>query len=369
MLEVLPLPGNRVVFCLLLALGVTALVVRMLAAVANRIGLADPPGGRKQHEGQIPLTGGIGMFAGFFVAAMVSQLIVGPTVALIVALLLLVFGGVADDLRDIRHQSKFLIQLTATLLMTSWGLVQVHYLGNLFGFGPVNLYQWAIPFSVVCALGVINAINMVDGLDGAAGGIAMVAALCLAYAAFLQGLGSQALLLLLLAASIAGFLVWNMRFPGIRSQARVFMGDSGSMMLGLALCWFCIDLTQGEGRTLPPIVCMWILAVPLLDMARVMFVRIYKRISMFQADREHLHHLLLERRVPVHAAAWVMMGVAAFSGVAALVAWRLDVPDWMLSYGFIALFVAVLVSTYFREQAIAREDPELSAKTRSIWPR
>jgi UDP-GlcNAc:undecaprenyl-phosphate GlcNAc-1-phosphate transferase len=146
-----------------------------------------------------------------------------------------------------------------------------------------------------------------------------------------------------------------MRFPGIRSRARVFMGDSGSMMLGLALCWFSIDLTQGEGRALPPIVCMWILAVPLLDMARVMFVRLRKQISMFEADREHLHHLLLERGVPVYAAAWIMMGIAALASVAGVGAWQLGVPDWALSYAFIALFVVVLVTAYFRERAIARE--------------
>ena len=365
MLDSLPLPGNRIAFCMLIALVVAALVARMLTPVAKRIGLADPPGGRKQHAGIIPLTGGIGMFAGFFVAAMASGLIAGATVALLVALVLLVFGGAADDMHDISHQSKFMIQLTATLLMTSWAGVQVHQLGNLFGFGPLNLYQWAIPFSVVCALGVINAINMVDGLDGTAGGIAIVAALWLACAALLQGLGPQALLLLLLAAAIAGFLLWNMRFPGIRSQARVFMGDSGSMMLGLALCWFSIDLTQGEGRTLAPIVCMWILAVPLLDMARVMFVRIQKRISMFEAGREHLHHLLLERGVPVYATAWTMMGIATLAGAVGLGAWRLGVADWVLSYAFIALFVLVLVTAYFREQAISRE--RVSAPPSADW--
>lgn len=358
MLEVLPLPGNRVIFCTLLAFGVAAVVVRVLSPVARRIGLADAPGGRKQHAGTIPLTGGVGMFAGFFVAAMASGQMVEWTLALLVALFLLIFGGVADDMHDITHEAKFLIQLVATLLMTSWAGVQVHELGNLFGFGPLNLYQWAIPFSVICALGVINAINMVDGMDGAAGGLSLVASLWLAYAALLQGLGLQALLLLLIAAAVAGFLLWNMRFPGVRSQARVFMGDSGSMMLGLALCWFSIDVTQGEGRALPPIVCMWILAVPLLDMARVMFVRIRKRISPFQADREHLHHLLLERGVPVYAAAWIMMAVGALAGALGMGAWQLGAPDWLLSYAFIALFVFVMISAYFRERAIVDETIE-----------
>jgi UDP-GlcNAc:undecaprenyl-phosphate GlcNAc-1-phosphate transferase len=356
MLDVLPLPGNRVAFCMLLAYVVAGVTARILSQFAKRIGLADLPGGRKQHSGTIPITGGIGMFAGFFFAAMASGLISGATVALVVALFLLVFGGAADDMHDISPQSKFLIQLVATLLMTSWAGVQVHVLGNLFGFGPLNLYQWAIPFSVICALGVINAINMIDGLDGAAGGVSGVAMLALAYAALVQGLGTHAVLLLLLAAAVTGFLMWNMRFPGIRSRARVFMGDSGSMMLGLALCWFSIDLTQGEGRSLPPIVCMWILAVPLLDMARVIFVRISKRISMFEAGREHLHHLLLERGVPVYATAWIMMGIAALTGAAGLAAWRLGVPDWAISYAFIALFALVVVTAWFRERAIARDE-------------
>jgi UDP-GlcNAc:undecaprenyl-phosphate/decaprenyl-phosphate GlcNAc-1-phosphate transferase len=340
---------------MLLAFVVAGVVARILSSFAKRIGLVDLPGGRKLHSGTIPVTGGIGMFAGFFLAAMASGLINGATVALVIALFLLVFGGAADDMHDISHQSKFLIQLVATLLMTSWAAVQVHVLGNLFGFGPLNLYQWAIPFSVICALGVINAINMIDGLDGTAGGVSVVAMLSLAYAALVQGLGTQALLLLLLAAAVTGFLMWNMRFPGIRSQARVFMGDSGSMMLGLALCWFSIDLTQGEGRTLPPIVCMWILAVPLLDMARVMFVRMHKRISMFEADREHLHHLLLERGVPVYATAWIMIGIAALGSAVGLGAWHFGVPDWAMSLGFIALFVLVLVTAYLRERTIARE--------------
>jgi len=355
MLDLLPLPGNRVAFCMLLAYVVAGVVARILSSFAKRIGLADLPGGRKQHSGTIPITGGIGMFAGFFLAAMASGLISGATVALVAALFLLVFGGVADDMRDISPESKFMVQLVATLFMTSWAGVQVHVLGNLFGFGPLNLYQWAIPFSVVCALGVINAMNMIDGLDGTAGGVSIVAMLSLAYAALAQGLGTQAVLLLLLAAAVTGFLMWNMRFPGIRSRARVFMGDSGSMMLGLALCWFSIDLTQGEGRTLPPIVCMWILAVPLLDMARVMFVRIRKRISPFEADREHLHHLLLERGVPVYATAWIMMGIAALASAVGLGAWRLGVPDWAISYAFIALFVLVVVTAYFRERDIVRE--------------
>ena len=356
MLESLPLAGNRVAFFLLVAFVVAALACRGLKRVALRIGLADQPGGRKQHEGIIPLTGGIGMFAGFAFAALTSGLIVGPTLALVVSLGLLVVGGAADDMHDITPRAKIMLQLIAALFMTSWAGVFVATLGNLFGFGPINLYLWALPFSVVCALGVMNAVNMLDGLDGAAGGMALVAGLWLAYAALLQSLASEAMLLLLLCAAIAGFLAWNARFPPLRLQARVFMGDAGALMLGLALCWFSIDVTQGPARTMPPIVCVWILAVPLLDMARVMFLRVRRRGDMFDADREHLHYMLLARGVPHHKAALILGGASALCGAIGVGGWRLGLPEWALTYAFFAVLVLVIASAHARERRAGVEN-------------
>ncbi|MFY9316725.1 MAG: MraY family glycosyltransferase [Burkholderiales bacterium] len=342
MLEQLPFGANRLAFFLALAFALSAFSALALARIALRIGLADLPGGRKQHDGTVPVTGGLAMFAGFTVAALGSGLVVGPTLALVAALGLLVAGGAADDMKDISPRSKFSVQLVAALFMTSWAGVQVAQLGNLLGLGAAGLHGWAIPFSVVCALGVINSINMIDGLDGAAGGVALAASLWLAWCAAAQGLGVQCVLLLLLAAAVAGFLVWNLRVPG-RTQARVFMGDAGSMMLGMALCWFAIDLTQGEGRTLPPMACVWLLAVPLLDMARVMFLRLRRGASVFEADRGHFHHLLLARGYSVAATAWILTGATVLSGAAAVGAWKLGVPDWAMFYAFLALLAAVLL--------------------------
>ncbi len=348
MSEALPLAANRLAFFVALAFLLTAAAARALAPLALRVGLADLPGGRKQHEGAIPLTGGVAMYAGFAAAALASGLVAGPALALLAALALLVAGGIADDLHEISARAKFLLQLAAALLMTSWAGVQTAQLGDLLGLGPLHLYHWAIPFSVVCALGVINAVNMLDGLDGAAGGVALVASLGLAWAATVQGLGAQAVLLLLLAGAIAGFLAWNLRLPG-RTRAAVFMGDAGSMMLGLALCWFSIDLTQGPGRTLAPVACVWLLALPLVDMARVMFVRRLRGAGLFAADREHLHHRLVDRGVPPGVAAWLLIGAGAACATAGLAAWRAGVPDWAMFYAFAALLAAVLGHAGARE--------------------
>jgi len=348
MIELLPIGPNRLVFLLALAFALAAFSARALSRIALRIGLADLPGGRKQHQGAVPVTGGLAMFAGFAAAALASGLVSGPTLALVSAFGLLVAGGAADDMKDISPRVKFVLQLAAALFMTSWAGVQVTLLGNLLGFGPTHLYGWAIPFSIVCALGVINAINMIDGLDGAAGGVTLVATLWLASCAAAQGLGVQCVLLLMLAAAIAGFLMWNLRAPG-RTQAAVFMGDAGSMMLGMALCWFSIDLTQGEGRTLPPMTCVWMLAVPLLDMARVMYLRLRRGRSMFEADRGHFHHLLLARGHSVAATAWILIGATALTGAIGVGAWKLGLPDWVMFYAFLALLVALLWLARARE--------------------
>jgi UDP-GlcNAc:undecaprenyl-phosphate GlcNAc-1-phosphate transferase len=122
------------------------------------------------------------------------------------------------------------------------------------------------------------------------------------------------------------------------------------MMLGLALCWFCIDLTQGEGRRPAPIVCMWILAVPLLDMSGVMLVRTRRKVSMFDADRQHLHHLLLARGVSPHAAALVMIGISELTGGLAIAAWQVGVPEAVFTYAFIATFLLVLFTAHLKER-------------------
>jgi UDP-GlcNAc:undecaprenyl-phosphate GlcNAc-1-phosphate transferase len=355
MADVLPLTANRVLFFALLALIACAIAARALSAMAARMGLVDRPGGRKQHEGDIPITGGIAMYLGFAIAALAAGPASGTVVALVTALGLLVFCGVADDLHDLTPLSKLMMQVFAALLMTSWAGVQVSQLGNLTGLGPVSLHQWSIPFTVICALGTVNAMNMLDGLDGSAGGTALVAALWLAYAAMLQGLAGHAVQLLILAGAVAGFLLWNLRTPW-RRQAAVFMGDAGSMMLGFALCWFTIDLSQGANRSLPPIACVWILAVPLLDMARVMFVRLLRRSGIFEADREHLHYFLLARGCSVQKASLIMMGASIATGGIGVGAWRAGVPDSAMFYAFLALLGAILCVAYARELRVRGED-------------
>src|SRR5205814_2023351 len=152
-------------------------LIVLLRNTALRMGLVDYPGGRKQHEGGVPVVGGIAIYGAFaFSALLVTQAEpLYPFRSLLGGMGLLVLAGVLDDMHDLSPLSKLVMQCAAALLMVSWGGVYVAQLGNLLGLGGhFQLGNFAIPFTLVCVLGVINALNMTDGVDGLAGGLALI---------------------------------------------------------------------------------------------------------------------------------------------------------------------------------------------------
>src|SRR5258708_31159661 len=145
--------------------------------------------------------------------------------------------------------------------------------------------------TVFAIVGVVSASNMVDGLDGLGGSIAFVAFSWYAAVAGFSGLDVQFKTALIFCGAIAGFLLFNLRFPW-QPRARVFLGDAGSLMIGFALGWFAIDLTQGPGRTTPPIAALLVLLLPLADCVSLLTRRLAKRETPFDADSYHIHHYL-----------------------------------------------------------------------------
>lgn len=335
---------NRSIFFPILAFMLTVFLVHFLRKPARHTGLVDTPGGRKKHHSEIPLIGGIAMFTAFLLASLGMGNTHFSHFSFIAGMGLLVAVGILDDLHDITPRTKFIAQVIAAVFMTSWGDVYVSELGDLLGFGTVHLYNWAIPFTIVCVLGVVNAINMIDGMDGLAGGAAFVALAWFAIAAAVSSLGVQLALLTLALSVLAGFLLFNMRHPW-RSKASVFMGDAGSLMIGFILVWFAVDLTQGDGRVLPPVTAVWILALPLLDMGSVMMKRIVKGQSPFAADRKHVHHILLLAGYSESQVVLILLMFSAVTGGAGMLAWGLGVPDYLMFYAFMVLFLAYYVAT------------------------
>jgi UDP-GlcNAc:undecaprenyl-phosphate/decaprenyl-phosphate GlcNAc-1-phosphate transferase len=175
------------VFAVLTALLAVLILTPVLTRPAERLGLMDTPGGRKRHAKAVPLTGGLAMFAAFCIALLLIDDPMRPYASLVVGMGILLAIGLMDDLQEISATSKMMAQIMAAVLMVSWGEVQIHSLGDLFGTGEILLGEWAIPFTVLCTVVLINAINMADGFDGLAGGMVAVSLFWLAAAALQQG--------------------------------------------------------------------------------------------------------------------------------------------------------------------------------------
>jgi UDP-GlcNAc:undecaprenyl-phosphate GlcNAc-1-phosphate transferase len=261
-----------------------------------------------------------------------------PYRALFAALAILLVAGLLDDLNDLTPGQKLLAQLGAGICMVSWGGMTVSHLGNLFGHAPVDLHGLAYPMTIVCLLGLINAINMADGADGLAAGLCLIAFSFLFVSAALTGMSVTAQLLL--AAIVVVFAFWSMnaRLPW-QPRARIFMGDSGSMMLGLLLTWFSVEAAR-PGTGFPPIAAVWYLAIPLIDMGVVIVRRLSRGQSPFTAGRDHLHHVLIAAGLPPQTAVLIIHALALGLGAAGFFAWRAGIPQHWMFYAFMALLAA-----------------------------
>lgn len=273
--------------------------------MAVNIGLLDKPCERKQHDGLVPLVGGIAMFTAFAIAS----LLLFPqwsTLAMVSIGMVVVVLGVLDDIHALQTRKRFFVQILAAVAMVYIGRVEITHLGNLFGGGVVYFNGFfALVFTVFSTVGVINAMNMVDGTDGLAGSLSGLSFLALAIVAYAAGDMVSAETLLIIVGALVAFLLFNIRFFGHR--ARIFMGDAGSMFIGFLLAWFFISLSQGDKPALSAVSAGWIFGLPLLDISAVMIRRLIEGRSPFEAGRDHLHHLLLDRGFSVNAALILMV--------------------------------------------------------------
>jgi UDP-GlcNAc:undecaprenyl-phosphate GlcNAc-1-phosphate transferase len=194
----------------------------------------------------------------------------------------------------------------------------------------------AIPMTVFSLVGVINAVNMADGMDGLAGSYLLV---CLGAVAGLHAMagnhGIDATLALAGAACLLPFLLLNLRLPWQR-RARVFLGDAGSMAIGLLVGVLLIRGSQGADAAFAPPVALWLLAVPLIDTVSVMLRRIAAGRSPFAADQQHVHHVLLRTGLDVPQVWRILLGSAALLALAGMAAHGLGLPQ-SLQFGLFML--------------------------------
>ena len=312
--------------------------VALFARFAPALGLLDVPGGRKGHERAVPLVGGLAIFVALLASATLSGLSTSVGYFLL-ALSVIIAIGCWDDVAEISPRLKLAIQVGASAVMI-WGAgVELRSVGDLLGWRPIGLWVFAVPLTIFAMVGVVNAVNMMDGLDGLGGSVAFIAFAWYAVVAAESGLSTQLSTAVIFCGAIAGFLLFNLRFPW-QPHARVFLGDAGSLMMGFALGWFAIDLTQGPGRTFPPIAALWVLLLPLADCVSLMTRRLRRGKSPFVGDAHHIHHYLVRRGFTHEQTLAILVAVSLFFGAVGYLGWKLRVPEPYLFWPFFIGFFA-----------------------------
>lgn len=309
----------------------TATLLMVLRRPALQAGLVDRPCSRKRHGRLVPLIGGICILLGFFTGILPGDLGLRGYQALFSGMTLLLIVGVVDDLIDIEAKTKLALQTVAAALLSLWGGLLVTDLGYLLG--PqwlLELGYFALPFTLICVVGLINAINMFDGLDGLASGTVAAALGWLTLAGYLGGASGWPLLSATLLAAICAFLIFNARNPW-RRRAASFLGDSGSMMLGFALAWLCIEAAAGSEAILPPIAIGWILMLPVMDALILMARRIARGQTPLRADREHLHHTLSRAGFTHGQSVSILVTLSVILGGVGCLGALAGIPEWVLT--------------------------------------
>jgi UDP-GlcNAc:undecaprenyl-phosphate GlcNAc-1-phosphate transferase len=337
------------------ALIACALLIPLLMPFARRLGLVDKPGGRKDHAAPVPVVGGLAILGSLIALILLTEPVIDRGMATFAfAAIGLVLVGQLDDLLDISARWRIGAQALAALVMIFVAGVSATNLQDVFGFAGANIGLWfALPFTVFIVVGVINALNMADGVDGLAGSLSLVSLLLFCCFALYAGDVQVAGYLLAVAGALLGFLFWNFRFPW-QPRARVFLGNGGSMLLGFTIAWCSVQLTQNEAHPVSPVLGPWTISLPLLDCIALIFRRKMQGRSPFSADRQHMHHLLLDAGFGPVAVVGLMAGLSLALGLFAAFAILLGVWRPLLVLLFGLLLVAWLAFTRDHDRAVAR---------------
>ena len=322
------LENNSIILPILAFLSVvvlTPLAIRV-APFFKLVDEPDGPHGRKQHEVPVPLIGGLIIFPVFIAVAILAGFSWETHWSLYSAIALLLFTGAVDDKIHLHSMVKFVIQFCAAGLIIIPGGAQIHSLGNLFGLGAFGLGLMSLPFSFAAVVLLINAVNLMDGLDGLAAGFCAIALGWMAFGFFTVGYTGGFYIIIILIAAIAGFLIYNMRHP-LRKRASLFLGDAGSLSLGLCVAWFAMHVGKGiDAAALSPISVAWILAIPIMDTCAQFYRRVRLGRHPFSPDRGHLHHHFVHAGMRDGRATGFILIMAFLTGAFGVIGVLLGIP-------------------------------------------
>ncbi|HHW06276.1 MAG TPA: undecaprenyl/decaprenyl-phosphate alpha-N-acetylglucosaminyl 1-phosphate transferase [Clostridia bacterium] len=304
----------------------TWLVTPWIKKLAVRWGALDKPNGRKVHRRVMPRMGGVAMYLSFAAVVLATQPLNNLVLGLLVGATWIIILGILDDIKGLSAKVKLVGQIAGAAILVAFGY-RVEFITNPFSDGLLMLGKLAVPLTILWVIGVTNAINLIDGLDGLAAGTSGIAALTMAAVVVSEytlngSLGDISWLVislaLILTGSIAGFLRYNFH------PAQIFMGDSGSMFLGFTLSALAIaGLTKGA-TVISVFIPIVILGIPICDTLFAIVRRFLNQQPIFQPDKHHLHHCLLEKGLSHKQTVVTIYGINVLLGISAVLLTRLN---------------------------------------------
>jgi len=295
-------------------------IVRKVALEMNLLDLPDE--GRKQHRRPTPTLGGVGIFFGFaagmiglyLIQSFLPVAVTWPKSALWISAVVMLGAGIYDDTRNLGFKRKFILQIAVAYVLLFGGF-RINVVGLPFvGDEPFQQALVAIPITLLWIVGVINAVNLIDGLDGLAAGVSIIAFAYLALIFSFQGGIGIVLPALVMVGALAGFLVYNF------NPARIFMGDSGSLFLGVMLAAYSLQGQVNLDPLLSFLTLVAVLGLPLLDVGFSILRRLINGRAIFAPDDDHIHHRMVRRWSHRRAVLLLYAVATVFGTVAVLMA-------------------------------------------------
>ncbi len=352
----------------LLAVIVTALVTPLCILIAPRIGAMDiPKDKRRIHKKPMPRFGGVALFLGFLTAFCWFDQISEQQAGIIAAAAVIMIIGIVDDIKGVPAKIKLLGQIACAVLLW-FATLRFSGMANFFPIGPdyIVFPVWlSMMVTVFWIVAIINTINLMDGLDGLAAGIVLIASLSIAYISNYTERDVNCIMILAVAGACTGFLFYNF------NPAKIFMGDSGSMLLGLLLASVSLvgDTPTKSVTLFSATVPVILLVLPIFDTSFAILRRTVKHRPIFEADKGHLHHRIMAMGFGQRRTVLVLYSISGIMAMAGIL-WTMKMKGQAL---ILALIAGVLIFIFLgigidENDKIAELEAEMMIKGSSEDP-
>lgn len=341
-----------------------------LVKIAHLKSIVDNPDARKLNKVPVPVLGGVGVFFGImFSLSVAGYYVEGMNIQfeLIIAMLIMLYTGVGDDILQLSPRLRFALQIFVVCLMMFLGGIYIDDFHGLWGIGRLPWYI-AVTLTIFSCVGIINSINLIDGVDGLCSGYGVFASLAFAFCFLRMGDVSYAILAFAVAGAIFPFMLHNM----FGERYKMFLGDGGSLVLGFICSLYVMRVIQSGYEVVSEStisLTLAVLAIPVFDTLRVMTARIIAKRSPFSPDKTHLHHMFIRLG---YSHVITALNVIFLNGLVVLI-WhlcnKLQLSGEMQLYVVIASGLLFTTGLYYTVEYFEKNKPQTYARLQQFAQR